>query len=151
MYKKPSWPWNAFFLVYVFVVFNVSTLFFEENSAPQIYYQILVGFNSLFLVNYLLHVLAIIFDIIAIIPFYNYIKPESAILTSRYFSSWVWKWLLAIRVGLLVVGHSYDYKQLQSIYLDNYLITFIAASLSILLYAPSYYANFIIAYRQEKQ
>jgi len=150
MYKKPSWLWAVFFFLYVFVTFNVTASFFEKNSPSQIYYQVLIGFNTFFVLHYLFNTLALILDIIAIIPFYNYIKPQATVITARYFSSGIWKWLLALRIGLLVVGRSYDFKQIQSIYRDDLLITFILITGMILLYAPSYYANFIFAYRQEK-
>lgn len=151
IYKKPNWSWNVLFFVYVFAVFNGAGLFFQDNSQPQFYYQALAGFSSFFLIHYLLNVLAILLDVIAIIPFYNFIKPDSMETTKRYFSPDIWKWIFALRIALLLVGHSYDHKQLQAILRDDLLISASVLNLLAILYAPSYYTNFIFAYRQEKK
>jgi hypothetical protein len=150
LYKKPHGAWNVLFFIYVFAVFNGAGIFFPNNSQPQFYYQALAGFSTFFLIHYLLNVLAIMLDIVAIIPFYNFIKPDSMAITKRYFSPDTWKWLFAIRIALLLVGHSYDHKQLQAVLRDDLLISASVLILLAILYAPSYFTNFVFAYRQEK-
>lgn len=150
IYKKPNWTWTALFFIYVFSVFNGAGAFFQKNSHPQLYYQTLVSFNYFFLIHYLLNVLALILDIIAIIPFYNFIKPDSAATIKRYFSSSIWKWLFALRLALLIVGHSFDQKQIQAVVRDDLWVSISVLNLLVLLYAPSYFTNFVFAFRQEK-
>ncbi len=149
-YKKQNRAWTVFFFVYVFAVFSGAGIFFQKNSQPQFYYQALAGFSTFFLIHYLLNVLAIMLDMVAVIPFYNFIKPDSMVTTLRYFSPDTWKWLFAIRIALLLVGHSYDHKQLQAVLRDDLLVSAYVLILLAILYAPSYFTNFVFAYRQEK-
>jgi hypothetical protein len=111
------------------------------------YHQILLGFNIHFLIPYLLTVLAIIFDILALIPFYNFLNPVKHRLGLNTISPKTWKWFFAIRFTLIFVGHPYEFKQLQAIVHDDSLLTIAVINMILLFQGPSHIATFLYTSR----
>lgn len=147
MPKKPSWLWTVLFFFYLTAVVSNTTLFLNPESPTLLYHQILLGFNIHFLIPYLLNVLTIIFDILALIPFYNFLNPHKHRLGLDSLSPKTWKWLFAIRFALIFVGHPYEFKQMQAIVHDDFLLTIAVLNIILLFQGPSYIATFLYTSR----
>lgn len=147
MHKKPSWLWIVLFFFYLIGVVSNTTLFLSPDSPTRMYHQILLGFNIHFLIPYLLNVLAIIFDILALIPFYNFLNPDKHRLGLNTISPKTWKWFFAIRFALIFVGHPYEIKQLQATLHNDFLLTAAIVNIILLSQGPSYVATFLYTHR----
>ncbi len=150
MPKKRSWLWTVLFWIYLFAVLSNAIVFFNPQAPINIYYQILLGFSNIFLIGYLLNLLAIIFDLLAVVPFYNFLNPLKHRIGQKSISSGTWKWFFVIRFALIFVGHAYAFKEIQAILHDDRFVTLAVINLMLLFYAPSYWANFILIYQQSK-
>ena len=147
MPKKPSWLWIILFFLYLIAVVSNTVIFFNPESPTYLYYRILLGFNIVFLVPYLLNVLSIIFDILALIPFYNFLNPAKHRVGVDLVSAQAWKWLFAIRFVLIFVGHPYGLKTLQSMLHSDWILSVAVGNILLLFQGPSYISTFIYAYR----
>lgn len=148
--RRPLWIWNIFFLLYLFAVVSNTAVFFHNESPTKIYYEILLGFDVFFLIPYLLNFLAVLFDILALIPFYNFLDPIKHKLLEKSISAATWKWFFTIRLTLLLFGHAYDMKQLQALAQEGWGIPLAVLSVLFIFQAPSHIAIFIYSYRRQK-
>ncbi len=149
MNKKQNWAWAFLFWLYLFTVLSNTVVFFNPQSPTTIYHQILIGFDLIFLIPYLLNLLAIIFDILAIMPFYNFLYPRKNLIGTKHISLTAWRWFFAIRFILIFIGHTYEMKQTQAILNNDIFVALSILVIMLLLYGPSYYANFVLAYQNK--
>ncbi|MCB9771291.1 MAG: hypothetical protein H6754_01905 [Candidatus Omnitrophica bacterium] len=148
MQKKPSWFWTIFLLLYVFACVSGGFYFLQPSSPPRLYYTILISFDSVFLVGYLLNIVAVLFDILAIIPFYCFLKPTHAVHIERFFSRKTWQWFFLFRIILIFVGHNFDVKQIQALFHTDIRIALSVINIILILHLPSYITTFLYAFRQ---
>ncbi len=143
MPKNRSWLWTVLFWMYFFATLSNAIVFFNPQSPINLYYQILLGFTNIFLIPYLLNLLAIIFDLLAIAPFYNFLNPSKHRIGEKSISLGTWKWFFVIRFALLFVGHTYALKEIQAVLHDDRWVALAIVNLMLLFYVPSYFANFL--------
>ncbi len=149
--KKLRWLWTLFFWLYLFTVLSNTIVFFNPQSPIKIYYQILLGFNTVFLIPYLLNLLAVILDILAIIPFYNFLDHQKHLIGCKSISPNSWTWFFAIRFALIFVGRSYEIKEIQSLLQNDVVVTLCILSSLIFLEGPSHLAVFLYAYQEQNK
>lgn len=149
MTKKTKWFWTFLFWLYLFTISSNTIVFFNPQSPTKIYYQILLSFNTIFLIPYLLNLLAIILDILAVFPFFNYLNPQKNFIWEKHISTNFWKWFFAIRLSLLFLGRSFESKELQSILHNDIRVTLTIIIAMLIIEGPSHIAVFLFAHRQK--
>jgi len=137
---KPNWPWKIFLLIYLLAAVTDVALFFRADNPAQTYYKILIGFQILAVVPFFLNALAVIFDVIAILPFWGFVERE------KIFTSHIWQWFFAVRLALLLTGHAYDYKEIQSLFHQDLKVALSVINITLIIHTPSYLANFFYAF-----
>lgn len=148
--KKLHWLWLVLFALYLLTVSANVSAFFHPDSAAKLYYRILIGFNNIFLIPYLLSVLVLILDVLALVPFYNYLDPVRNTVGAKVISAQGWKWFFAVRFALAFVGHPYDLKQLQAIFRNDVWAGLAVLNILFVFYGPSHFAAFFYAYNRQK-
>ena len=138
--SKPSWLWKILFLAYLFSSVTSAVLFFNPASPLQIYYKILVAFHTFFMVAFLLNALTVIFDVLAIFPFYGFVDGKK-LLSAR-----TWKCFFVLRSIFFITGHSYASKELLSLLHHDSWAVLSFMNLMAVLYLPSYIATFLYAF-----
>ncbi len=149
MPKSRNWLWTVLFWLYLFAVLSNAIVFFNPQAPINIYYQILLGFTNIFLIPYLLNLLAILFDLLAVVAFYNFLNPSKHGIGEKSISPQSWKWFFIIRLSLVFVGHAYAFKEIQAILHDDRWVTLAVVNLMLLFYAPSYLASFLFIFQHK--
>lgn len=142
---KALWIWKVYFLIYFLIVTVDIGTFFSPESPKNIYYQVLIAFDSLFIVPFLLNALAVILDVLSLVPFYGFIEGI-AFLSKKF-----WRLVFMTRLVLALWGHSYDFQLIRSLSHENINNALAFVAVAILLNIPSYAAMFLYAFQKDEK
>ncbi len=110
-----------------------------------------MGFDVSFMIPYLSSILAVILDILIVVPFYNFLNPAKHQWGLKHISQNTWKVIIVIRFILIFIGHDYDLKQIQAMIYHDLQVSLSIVNILLLLYAPSYLASFIYVFHDLKK
>ena len=137
---KLDWLWLVYYLCYVSYAAGNAAAFFSPRSPSFLYYHFLIAYDLRYLVPYCLNVLSVIFTVFTILPL------VLRIIKYQVFSAGFWRSMFFARLTFDLIGHSYDYKFVKSLfYQDLYAPLYLLLAV-ILFLLPSYMAFFIYAF-----
>jgi len=142
MSKKINWVWQIYFYIYLILAVASVGTFFDPESDIAFYYQALISFDRLFFLPYILNLAAVIFTILAVIPFYFYAFNQ------QFLSPSFWRLFLVLRFSFDLTGHSYEFKAIKSLFYHDPSVALHFIFLVLVLYVPSYLAIFLLAKKQ---
>lgn len=140
---KPSWVWHIFFYLFMVSAGTDAIQFFRPDSPQQMYYKILWSFNSWSIFLFLANALAIILNLLAVVPFVCFLENQTFL--SRRF----WQGHFVARLLLLGCGYSYALKEFQSYHHQQPTLSLSIALTAAILYLPSYIATFLYAFKRK--
>ena len=130
----PNWIWKIYFLAYLFFTLKTTISFFSADSEMHSYYHILIAYHPYFLILYFLNLCSIALNIFSCLAFYFFLYDIP------FLSSQFWKWIFLFRGVMDILGRSYEFKFLQSLFYDDpYIFLFVLAPILFII-VPSYIA-----------
>lgn len=144
MKKKIHWLWKIYFFIYCFPVINNLISLLTRDSVIDQYYQILIAFKKTYFIWYAFNIGSIVIDGLSLIPLYLFIFQK------RFLNTFIWKSLFIIRVTLLFVGHSYEWKMIKSFFYADIAIASSLVIFLMLFNIPSYAGCFQYTFHQKK-
>jgi hypothetical protein len=107
---QPHWIWKLYFFVYLITTSYDTFAFYAPYSGIQLYYHTLLAYDIYFLLVYLYSVLFIIFNMLAILPFFYFIYRV------RVMHPLFWQWLFLFRVVSAFLGQTYLLNTIKSLF-----------------------------------
>jgi len=144
MNKKTHWTWKVYFFIYCFPIINNVVSLFAHDSAIDQYYKILIAFKRTYFIWYAFNIGSVVADGLSLIPLCLFIFQK------KFLNTLVWKSLFIIRITLLIVGHSYEWKMIKSFFYADIAMAASLILFLILFTAPSYAACFKYAFKQDQ-
>src|SRR3989338_5929321 len=133
--KRLTLSWKIY--LGVFSAFTLGNLaYLASESIIYKYYHILIAFTPDYSILYTLDVAMSAVNLLSLIPLFLY-AFRVKILGKK-----LWQILLVARVVLDLVGHCYEKKFMQSIFVDTPWTAGLIVVLLLLFIGPSYLANF---------
>lgn len=139
---KDQWAWYVYFVIYLAIVLSNTVYFFSWKNQIFWYYQVLMAVDIWFLYPYLLNALAIILNIVTLIPLALLIRGIY-ILSPRF-----WGYFMFLRILLEFFGKSFEIKFLQSLFYQDRVAVWASLGMLITLTLPSYIGLFLYAFRR---
>jgi len=143
MSKTQQFIWELYCLIVLAFTIRKALNFFLPGTEVYLYFQILHGFDSLFLFNYILNFFQITTNLIHFLPLALYIYRR------RLFSPAIWKTLFIFKVIFDICGHSFETNYLVSLFHHDPLVCLYVLLSSIFVYVPAYWACYIYAFKPE--
>jgi len=143
MVKKVNWIWALYFLIYFLAILFSASPLLDPTSEIRFYYRVLIAFNPLFLFTFLLNVLAVTLNVISLLPFYGFVFHRN------FCSQNFWRYFLVLRLACDVLGHSYEFKFIQSMFYHNVSAGVHLVIVTLIWNIPSYVALYLYAFRRK--
>ena len=137
------WFWRAYAVLFTFTALAHAYYFFKPNSAPVVYYVMLMGFHKAYAVIFFLNILAVLATLASSVP----------MLCCAFgidFRLRLWQWLFYLRVFTDLAGHHYEWKFLQTIFAYDILYGLLAVASWLIPLIPSYIAHYLYAFKVKK-
>jgi len=135
--------WKIYAITYSLLVLANTAFSLSPESRVNDYYQILIILDKTHWLNLALFYFATAMELISLVPLFLFVFRK------YWLSPNLWKILFILRLAGLLSGRNYEYNTIRSLLAANTGITIAALAVSILIYLPSYFAQFNYAFTKK--
>ena|SRR3989338_930153 len=144
MTKQAGLSWKVYSVLFFFTASaNAASIFFPE-SALYSYYHTLIAFNRQYFVAYYLNIASAMMIFLSLVPLLLFT------FRIRFLGKRFWQWFFCGRIIFELTGHAYEAKFIKSLSYESLWLVVLSLALAAAILAPSYIANFLYAFRQNK-
>ncbi len=138
---KLSWKIYSFGFALLIMLQVVYSLL--PDSAPNVYYKILISFDKIFVWKYCFHFLNVFLDLFGLVPLLLFVFKK------KWFAPIFWKIFFFVKIGAIFFGNYYETNLMGTIIAANKLLATASLITGLLVILPYYIAIFLYAFRRK--
>lgn len=144
MSKLSTTVWVCYILLVVLMCAGKYEILLVPGEPQNTYYHILMAFHPINSIYYYAAVIQLLINCIHILPLFLFI------FNRRFGPHILWQTLFFTRILFDIIGQNYEINEITGLFQENIKIVLLFCLASVVLWAPSYIACYLYAFRTKK-